>query len=110
MTKINDNDNCFQVTDAHVHFWDLELLNYPWLDEVPTIKKPLGLADYKTATTGIPVSDIIFVQCECLPATYQAEVEYVTALAALEKRIRAIVAYFPLEELGRASCREREGQ
>ncbi len=98
MTKIDDNYNSPRITDAHVHFWDLTSLNYPWLDEVPAIRKSFGLADYETATRGIPISDMIFVQCECLPCEYEAEVNYVTELAKKETRIRGIIPFFPLEK------------
>ncbi len=97
MTKVNDKYSSPQITDAHVHFWDVELLNYPWLDDVPAIKRSFGLADYNAATGDIPISDMIFVQCECLPGDYQAEVDYVTELAKIDVRIRGIVPYFPLE-------------
>ena len=96
MTNINDKYDTPHISDAHVHFWDLELLDYPWLDEVPAIKKSFGPAEYKAATADIPISDMIFVQCECEPANYEAEVAYVTKLAAQDKRIRGIIAYFPL--------------
>ncbi len=97
MTNVNDKYNSPLITDAHVHFWNTESLHYPWLDEVPAIKRTFGLADYEAATSGIPVSDMIFLQCECLPAEYLAEVDYITALAEKEPRIRGIVSYFPLE-------------
>ncbi|MEC3881660.1 amidohydrolase family protein [Parapedobacter sp. 10938] len=97
MTKIDDKYNSLLIADAHVHFWDLTLLNYPWLADVAAINRSFGLADYEAATQGIPISDMIFVQCECLPSDYQAEVDYVTALARKEPRIRAIIPYFPLE-------------
>lgn len=97
MTKLNTSYSNPRVTDAHVHLWDLSTMSYPWLDEVPAIKKSLGLADYEKATEGIPVSNMIFLQCECLPSEYQTEVDYITQLAAYDPRIRGIVAFFPLE-------------
>jgi len=97
MTTLNTNYNGLRITDAHVHFWDLAKMSYPWLDEVPTIKKSLGLNEYQAATNGISVSNLIFLQCECLPNEYQTEVDYVTQLAEQDSRIRGIVAYFPLE-------------
>ncbi|MGV3762212.1 amidohydrolase family protein [Parapedobacter sp.] len=96
MAKIDDKYDSPFVTDAHVHFWDLETLHYPWLDGL-SIKRSFGLADYETATDGIPISDMIFIQCECLPVEYLAEVDYITALAKKESRIRGIIPYFPLE-------------
>lgn len=97
MTTLNPNYNGLRITDAHVHFWDLLQMNYPWLDEAPTIKKPFGLTEYQEATKGISISNLIFLQCECLPHEYQIEVDYAMQLATEDPRIRGIVAYFPLE-------------
>ncbi len=86
-----------QVTDAHTHFWDLDKLSYPWLESVPEINHSFGLQDYEKVTAGIPITTAIFVQCECLPEQYMEEVRYVSGLAKQDTRIRAIVAYFPLD-------------
>jgi L-fuconolactonase len=85
------------ITDAHVHFFDTEKMSYPWLDEVPAIKKTFDIEHYQAATKTLPIEKIVFVQCECLPAQYLDEVEHVTNLAQLDQRIQGIVAYFPLE-------------
>ncbi|WP_353195166.1 amidohydrolase family protein [Parapedobacter defluvii] len=97
MTPLNTSYSSLRITDAHVHFWDLSKMSYPWLDDVPAIKKTLGLAEYREATKEIPISNLIFLQCECLPDEYQTEVDYVTQLATQDSRICGIVAYFPLE-------------
>ncbi|MGK6351777.1 amidohydrolase family protein [Parapedobacter sp. DT-150] len=97
METLKTNDHNIRITDAHVHFWDLSKMSYPWLNEAAAINKSFGLADYQEATAGIPVLNMIFVQCECLPEEYQTEVDYVTDLATHDSRIRGIVAYFPLE-------------
>lgn len=102
MTTLNTNYSGLRITDAHVHFWDLSKMNYPWLDEVPAIKKSFGLTEYQEAIQGIFVSNLIFLQCECLPNEYKTEVDYVAQLAAEDPRIRGIVAYFPLEAAGAA--------
>ncbi|MBE8719402.1 amidohydrolase family protein [Sphingobacterium pedocola] len=92
------NDNDLLITDAHLHLWDLSVINYPWLDEVPQLKKSFDLAAYRAATKGISVSNMIFLQCECAPEAYQKEVDYITDLAVHDPRIRGIVSYFPLEQ------------
>lgn len=97
MTTLHTNYSNFRITDAHVHLWDLAKMNYPWLDDVPAIKKSFGLTEYQKATEGIPLSKMIFLQCECLPTEYQIEVDYVTQLANKDSRIGGMVAYFPLE-------------
>lgn len=55
----------------------------------------LGLSDYAAVSSDIAIEQIIFVQCECLPAEYQDEVNYASKPAKLDPRI---VAYFPWEE------------
>ncbi len=97
MKTLNTNYSSFRITDAHVHFWDLSRMTYPWLDDVPDIQKSFGLMEYREATKGLPISNLVFVQCECLPGEYQMEVDYVTQLAEEDSRIRGIVAFFPLE-------------
>ncbi len=97
MTTIHTNYNNIKVTDAHVHFWDIAGLEYPWLDDVQPINRTFGLADYRQATTGLPIERMIFVQCECLPEQYRQEVTYVSRLAKQDNRICGIVPYFPLE-------------
>jgi len=99
MTKFDHKRRDLKVTDAHVHFWDTDALMYPWLDEVPILKKPFGLQRYQSATQGrANVEKLVFVQCECLPQQYLEEVAYVTALAGEYAAIQGIVAYFPLED------------
>lgn len=97
MTTLHSTYGDLQITDAHVHLWDLTKMNYPWLDQVPAIKCSFGLPEFQAATEGLPVSNMVFLQCECLPGEYQTEIDYVTELARKDTRIRGIVAYFPLE-------------
>lgn len=99
-TPFDNNCAPVSVTDSHVHFWDLEALHYPWLENVPDIRKSFGLSDYAAATQGIPITKMIFVQGECLPDEYMAEVAYVSELAERDARVSGIVAYFPLEDPG----------
>jgi len=107
MTTMNTNYKALQITDAHAHLWDFTKMNYPWLEEVPAIKKSLGLMEYRAATDGMEISNLIFLQCECLPEEYQTEVDYVTQLATQDARIRGMVAYFPLEAADAAEKLQR---
>lgn len=85
------------VIDTHLHLWDPRQLRYPWLDEAPAINQAHLPADYRAATTGIPIAKMIFVQCEVDVAQYREEVAWVTKQAALDDRIKGIVAWAPLE-------------
>src|SRR5690606_25810179 len=97
MTTLKPDYPDLLVTDAHVHLWDLTKMTYPWLAEIPALNQSFGLTEYQSATKGIPISNILFMQCECLPGEYQTEVDYVTQLATADARIRGIIAYFPLD-------------
>ena len=86
-----------QLVDAHVHLWDLGRLTYPWLNEIPEINQSFDLEAFQGQTAGLNVESMIFVQCECLPTEYRDEIDYITQLAAIDRRIQGIVAWFPLE-------------
>ena len=87
-----------KIIDSHVHFWNPAQLRYLWLDELAALKRPFLPADYQEATNQM-VSDVVFVQADCLPEQGLAEVDWV---AGLGEMVRAIVAFAPLE-LGEAA-------
>ncbi|MEX0883381.1 MAG: amidohydrolase family protein [Cyclobacteriaceae bacterium] len=86
------------LVDTHLHLWDLQVMDYPWLQNG---QNPLGrnflLPDYQEATVGIPVSKMVFVECARLPEQYLQEVEWVEKQSVKDPRIKGMVAYFPLE-------------
>lgn len=98
MEHLTNKPMNLSITDAHVHFFDTKKLEYPWLDEVPAIKKIFDTTHYQYATESLPIEKIVFMQCECLQEQYLQEISYVSNLAEKDKRIQAIVAYFPLEK------------
>jgi L-fuconolactonase len=91
----------FGIVDTHVHVWDVEKMRYPWLDDVPFLNRSFTLADYKNACGEVQVDKMVFVQCECDPAQHLDELEWITAQAKTEPRLRGIVPWAPLEK-GRA--------
>jgi L-fuconolactonase len=86
------------IVDTHVHLWDPGRVRYPWLADVPSLNRPHLLADYKAATAGLDVEKMVFVQCEADFAQYAEEVAWVTEQAAMDRRLRGIVAWAPLEK------------
>lgn len=68
------------------------------MNEVPAIKRTFDSSHYQYATETLPIEQIVFVQCECLPEQYLNEISYVSQLAEKDNRIRGIVPYFPLEK------------
>lgn len=86
------------IVDTHVHLWHPKQFRYPWLKQVPTLNKPYLLKDYSTAHENLEIESIVFVQCDVHPDDGLKETAWVTSLAAVEPRIRGIVAWAPLEE------------
>lgn len=91
-------DSMKEIIDSHVHLWDLEKLNYPWLKAEPGIMRTFLARDYNEAMAGWPVDKMVVVQGECEPGSYLDEVRFINGQAAEEPRIQGIVAYAPVED------------
>jgi L-fuconolactonase len=88
----------FPIVDTHVHLWDLGHLHYPWLNEVPPLKRNFLIEDYQRACGPVQVAKMVFVQCDCDPAQSQQEADWVTTVAKQDPRLRGIVARVALEQ------------
>jgi len=93
-----------QIVDSHVHFWNPGELDYPWLRGVPALDRAFLPSDYAGATDGIAITQLVFVECNCLPEEARIEVQFVERLVGLEPRIAGIVAFADLAD---ASERDR---
>lgn len=92
----------FPIVDAHVHLWDPALMRIPWLDGIAALNRPFGPAEYREHTAGVDVGAFVYVQVEVATAYALTEARRVAELAAEDPRLRAIVAYAPLEDGRRA--------
>ena len=88
----------FPIVDTHLHLWDLTRLRYPWLSGVPKLNKNHLMEDYRRACEPVAVAKMVFVQCECDPAQFHDEVEWVAGVARDDPRITGMVAWAPLEK------------
>ena len=88
----------FPIVDTHLHLWDPGSLRYPWLDGNELLNKPYLLDDYKKATSPVQIEKMVFLQCECIPAQFMQEAEWVTELSKVDPRIQGIVPWAPLED------------
>jgi L-fuconolactonase len=84
-----------RVLDAHVHFWDPSVLRYPWLAELPALRRPFLPRDFGPLKSR-SVDGVIFVEANVAPAQSALEVEWVERLADEEPRIAGIVAFLDL--------------
>jgi L-fuconolactonase len=91
-----------RVIDAHIHLWDPTVLQYPWLDSDPDLRRPFLPVDlHRSGGAG----GWVMVQAEAGhdPGRHDlAELEWIAGLAASDPSVRGMVVRAPLE-LGRAA-------
>jgi L-fuconolactonase len=82
----------FPIVDAHVHIYDPSRMSYPWLAEAPALQAGRDTADFLAAAAPVAIEAFVFVEVDCVPEDQVAEAEFVTAAAATEPRLGAMVA------------------
>lgn len=87
----------FPIVDSHVHLWDPTHFRMPWLDGVPHLNKPFGVAEYREHTAGIDVNAMVYLEVDLPQAYTLLEAQWVVERAREEPRIQGIVASAPLE-------------
>jgi L-fuconolactonase len=85
------------IIDAHLHIWDIDHLDYPWLTDEPDINRTHLVSDYCEVTEGLNIEKMVFLQCESKSEKVTDEPTWVTAQAQEDPRISGIVAGAPLE-------------
>ncbi len=87
----------FPIVDAHVHLWDTEEYDYPWLDGIPILNRPFLLHDYDRLRGDVEVERMVFVQAEMRERTPREESDWISGLAENDERLQAVVAWAPIE-------------
>src|SRR3954471_2931807 len=85
------------ILDAHVHLWDPEHFEIPWLAGDQVLNRPYDLDQFGSAVADTNVMALVYVQVEVAVPYALMEAEEVVALAHRDSRIRAIVPWAPLE-------------
>jgi predicted TIM-barrel fold metal-dependent hydrolase len=70
------------VCDTHLHLWDLEKFNLPWLsnDGVQSLNRSFVMKDYLKATAKKNVAKAVYMEVNVASALQMKEAEYVLAL------------------------------
>src|SRR3546814_9919447 len=55
------------TVDTHAHFWDVERLDYPWIEAESPFDRSFHLEDYQRASAEVPVKRMVFVECDAHP-------------------------------------------
>lgn len=87
-----------EVVDAHLHLWDPARLRYPWLADLPPLRRAFDLAELDRQRAGVPLTQAVFVQCDCVPEDAAGELLLVREAAAADSRLAGAVAFAPLEQ------------
>jgi L-fuconolactonase len=85
------------IIDAHVHIWNPAMFNMPWLEDVPALRRPFGLQQYREQTRRLPIAGMVYVEVGVDPRQALGEAYRVVELAREEPRLQAIVAAAPVE-------------
>jgi L-fuconolactonase len=81
--------------DAHVHFWDPERLNYPWLSQVPFLNRPHLPADL--VAQGARPEGVIAVEADRLTAQALTEADWLGGVGREDLPVARVVGHVPLE-------------
>ncbi|MBW3628675.1 MAG: amidohydrolase family protein [Gemmatimonadetes bacterium] len=80
--------------DSHVHFWNPGMLEYPWLEALPALRRPFLPPDFRLASARSEVRHAVFVEANPRPDLFLEEVRFAEALP----EVVGIVAFADLTE------------
>lgn len=83
------------VVDSHIHFWDTDRFDYPWLQGFSELNRPFVPADLDVGE--VQIEALIFVQANPVWDVVDQETAWVQHLREGDSRIQALVAGLPLD-------------
>jgi L-fuconolactonase len=83
------------VVDSHIHFWDTDRFDYPWLHGVDGLNRPFVPADLDVGD--VLIEGLIFVQANPVWEVVDEETAWVQDLRGRDARIQGLVAGVPLD-------------
>src|SRR5260370_13754203 len=86
------------IVDTHVHVWWPEQFPRPWLDALPALDRPFGLAEYHDQTRGLPIDGMVFVETGVAPHYALLEAQWAASLAGADPRLQGVVTAAPLDD------------
>jgi L-fuconolactonase len=83
------------VVDSHIHFWDTDRFDYPWLQGFRELNRRFVPADLDVGE--VQIEALIFVQANPVWDVVDQETAWVQDLREGDRRIQALVAGMPLD-------------
>lgn len=68
------------IIDTHLHIWDLDKFDLPWLEDFNTLDKSFLYSDYKNSLGEIKVDASIYVEVDASSSQKDLEIKYITSL------------------------------
>lgn len=81
-----------KIIDTHAHFWDVKTLEYPWIERGSIFDRTYSPEDYWRAAADIPVSGIIFIECDAHAGCSLREARWAQDLSVVDPGIQGLVA------------------
>ena len=83
------------VVDSHMHLWDLDRVDYPWLSTgVDPINRSFAFSDIASDLRQFDIDAVILVQA----ADSDADTDYMIEIARAERAVVGIVGCVPLDQ------------
>ncbi len=87
-------------TDTHVHLFNLDEINYPWLEKATEIKRRYEIHAYQEATKRANIGKFVFMESGADPAQSLKEIEWVISQAEKDDRLAGIIARADFDQHG----------
>jgi L-fuconolactonase len=81
-----------RAIDTHVHLINPDRLEYPWMDEAPSLRKTFAIDEFQDATNGLPISEMVFMEVSAAIHLNFEEIEWIESLYTAEPRLKGIIA------------------
>mgnify|MGYP001304282816 CR=1 FL=1 len=85
------------IVDAHHHLWDTRRLRYPLLDRIPALNRPFPVGDFEQVAAATGVDASVCVEVASAGTDGMAELTWLREQADRSSRVKAIVAWAPVE-------------
>lgn len=79
------------LVDTHLHLWDLQRFELPWLDRTSPLNRSWLLDDFHAAAAGLNIQQCVYMEVDVRPDQQPAEIEYITALCEQQGPLVAMV-------------------
>lgn len=84
-------DDTPALVDTHLHLWDLQRFELPWIEPSSPLNRSYLLDDFRAAAAGLNIQQCVYMEVDVRPDQQAAEIEYVTTLCEQQGLLAAMV-------------------